>query len=93
MYNLKTDLSETTDVSLKNPEVVQRLHAELFDYLKKVGAHFPEKDPEYSVEIEKEYRLKMVNTLLPQLINQRKAMLSPDFNPKNNWWGSQVTKD
>lgn len=93
LYNLKTDLSETTDVSIKNPELVQRLHAELFDYLKKTGARFPEKDPEYSEEVEKEYRLKIVNSLLPQLENQRKAMLSPDFNPKNNWWGSQVTKD
>ena len=34
LYNLKTDLSETTDVSTKNPEKVKQLHAELFEYLK-----------------------------------------------------------
>jgi len=93
LYNLKTDLSEATDVSAKNPENVNRLHTELFDYLKKVDARFPKKDPEYNAQSEKEYEQNIVNKLWPSLENQRKEMLSNDFNPKNNWWGSQVTKD
>jgi arylsulfatase A-like enzyme len=93
LYNLKTDLSETTDVSAKNQNIVKRLHAELFDYLKKVGAHFPKKDPEYNAQSEKEFEQNIVNKLCPSLENQRKEMLSKDFDPKNNWWGSKVTKD
>lgn len=93
LYNLKTDLSEATDVSAKNQNIVKRLHTELFDYLKKVGALFPKKDPESNSQAEKEYEQNIVNKLWPILENQRKEMLSNDFNPKNNWWGSQITKD
>jgi arylsulfatase A-like enzyme len=39
LYNLKNDLSETTDVSKNNPEIVSRLHAELMDYLKRRGKY------------------------------------------------------
>lgn len=93
LYNLKTDLSEATDVSAKNQNIVKRLHVELFDYLQKVGALFPKKDSEYNTQTEKEYEQNIVNKLWPSLENQRKEMLSNDFNPKNNWWGSQITKD
>lgn len=93
LYNLKTDLSETTDVSAKNPKIVQQLSAELFDYLKEVSAKFPVKDPEYSGEAEKEYLQDVVNKLLPQLEDQRTNMLSKDYKPNKDWWGSQVTKD
>ncbi|EOR92757.1 Arylsulfatase [Arcticibacter svalbardensis MN12-7] len=93
LYNLKTDLSETTDVSAKNLEKVKQLHTELFDYLKKVGAKFPQKDPEYSEEAEKKYQLSVEHKIWPQLEKQRKDMLSPIFDPKNNWWGSKPTND
>ncbi|MDP2114850.1 MAG: sulfatase-like hydrolase/transferase, partial [Bacteroidota bacterium] len=93
LYNLKTDLSETSDVSGNNQKLVGQLHKELFDYLKSVGARFPEEDPEYSAEAERKYLEGIVKSRLPQLEQQRLNFLSKDFDPKNNWWGSQVTKD
>jgi len=72
---------------------VKRLHTELFDSLKIVDARIPKKDPEYNAQSEKEYEQNIVNKLWPSLENQRKEMLSNDFDPKNNWWGSKVTKD
>jgi arylsulfatase A-like enzyme len=93
LYNLKTDLSETTDVAGQNPGLVQQLSKELFDFLKKVGARFPEKDPEYSEEAEKNYLEDIIKNRLPQLEQQRLNFLSKDFDPGNNWWGSKVTKD
>lgn len=93
LYCLKTDPSETTDVSARNAKIVKQLNSELFDYLKKAGAHFPKKDPEYSEQAELEYHRNAVDKLLPQLENQRKTMLAPEFNPNNDWWGSQITKD
>lgn len=93
LYNLKTDLSETSDVSGNHQKLVSQLHKELFDYLKSVGARFPEKDPEYSAEAERTYLDGIVKNRLPQLEKQRLNFLSKDFDPKNNWWGSKVTKD
>ncbi len=93
LYNLKTDISETKDVSEDNAEIVRQLGTELFDYLKKVGARFPVKDPEYSVKAEKKYLRDIVTNRLPRLEQERINMLSVDFNPENNWWGSQGTRD
>jgi thermostable 8-oxoguanine DNA glycosylase len=69
------------------------LHQELFDYLKRVGARFPAKDPEYVSEAEQKYLDGIVKNRLPQLEKQRLNFLSKDFDLKNNWWGSKVTKD
>ena len=93
LYNLKTDLSEKKDVSGENPKIAQQLKADLFDYLNKVGAKFPEKDPEYSAEAERTYLDGIVKNRIPQLEQQRLNFLSKDFDPKNNWWGSKVTQD
>ena len=93
LYNLKTDLSEISDVSAQNPLIVSRLRVELFDYLKKVGALFPQKDPEYNLDSEKEYERNIVDKLWLQLEIQRKAILSPGFKPNDDWWKSQGTKD
>lgn len=93
LYNLETDLSETTNIATNNPEKVKELSEELFAYLNEVGARFPEKDPQYSAEKEKQYLDRVINKRWPQLEKQRLNFLSEDFAPKNNWWGSQVTKD
>jgi arylsulfatase A-like enzyme len=93
LYNLKTDLSETTDVAAQHPEQAEQLSQELFAYLNKVGARLPEADPEYSQEAELEYQQNTVNKLLPRLQNQRQMMLNQDYEPNKDWWGSQVTKD
>jgi arylsulfatase A-like enzyme len=92
LYNLKTDLEETTDVSAEKPELTKQLSEQLFAYLNKVGARFPEKDPEYSEKLEKEYLKKVRTVRMPQLEKQRLEFLSEDFDPGNNWWGSQTNK-
>lgn len=69
-------------VSAKNLEIVNRLHTELFDYLKKVDARFPKKDPEYNAQSEKEYEQNIVNKLCPSLENQRKKCYPMTLIPK-----------
>ena len=93
LYNLKTDLSETWDVAAQNPGLVKALTGQLFDYLKSVGAKFPATDPEYSKEAEEKSHREVVRTKLPQLEKERLNYLSKDFDPKNNWWKSEVTRD
>ena len=93
MYNLKTDLEETTNLALRKPELANQLSEQLFDYLHEVGARFPVKDPEYSEELERKHLERIVNERLPQLEKQRLNFLSEDFDPENNWWGSDVKND
>jgi arylsulfatase A-like enzyme len=93
LYNLRMDLSEKTDVAGQNPALVKKLSAELTTYLKKVNARLPEKDPQYSSDDEKKTYQDVVSNRLPQLEKQRLNYLSRDFDPKNNWWKSAVTKD
>ncbi len=90
LYNLKTDLEETTDVSEENPELVKQLSEQLFSYLNEVGARFPEKDPEYNEKLEKEHLERIRNIRMPQLEKQRLDFLSKNFDPGNNWWGSKT---
>jgi arylsulfatase A-like enzyme len=93
LYNLKTDISETSDLAAENDEKVKELSEKLFSYLNEVGARFPEKDPEWTAEKEKQHLENVINKRWPQLEKQRLEFLSKDFDPKNNWWGSSVTKD
>ena len=64
-----------------------------FDYLNKVCARFLQQDPEYDATKELAYLKNVVEKMWPQLEEQRMESLSEDFDPKNNWWGSQLTKD
>ena len=93
LYNLKTDLGEQNNVAAQNQAKVKELSAKLFAYLNEVGAKFPVKDPEYNAENERKYLQKVINERWPQLEKQRLDFLSKDFNPGNNWWGSEVIKD
>lgn len=93
LYNLKKDMSETTDIAAANPERVKVMSEKLFRYLNGVGARFPEKDPQYDSAKETEYLQNVASKRLPQLEKQRRDFLSKDYNPGNNWWGSMVTKD
>jgi len=51
------------------------------------------KDPEYDAKAEAKYMEYIRTKKMQHLEDQRKQMLSPDFNPGDNWWGSIVTKD
>ena len=93
LYNLKTDLAETTDVAKEKAEIAGQLSSQLFDYLNEVGSKFPTKDPEYDPEKENEHLQKVIKERLPQLEKQRLDFLSKDFDPGNSWWGSEVTTD
>ena len=93
LYNLKTDLAETTDLAGKYPGKTLGLRRQLDTYLKSVGALIPVKDPQYNADLEKEYQNKIRLEVWPKLEKERKQMLHRDFKPNDDWWGSQITKD
>ncbi len=93
LYDLSKDISGQNDVAAENPAVIKDLHKRLFDYLESVNAKYPVKDPEYDAKAEAKYIERVRTRTLQNLEKQRKRMLSKEFNPGNDWWGSKVTKD
>jgi len=89
LYDLEADLEEQADVFEEHPEVTERLSVQLTDYLSETGAKFPRNDPQYDPQEEAAYLERIEQELLPQLEEERLEFLSPDFDPGNNWWGSQ----
>jgi len=93
LYNLRNDIEETNDLSKDNLDIVEELETILFDYLEDVGAKFPVKDSLYNSELkEKTFKQNSIKKI-QNLEKQRLEFLSPDFDPKNNWWKSNQTKD
>lgn len=93
LYNLKSDLSETNNIATENPEKVEEMSRKLFEMLEEMDARFPKQDPTWTAEREKAYLQKVIDKKWPELEKARLWMLSPDFDPKNNWWGSKITRD
>jgi len=93
LYNLTQDISESTDLAASHPEKVEKLRKELFDYLHEVNAKFPSFDPEYDAEAQQKFLKRLEEKKMPALEKQRKKMLSEEFDPGNNWWGSVPTTD
>ncbi len=54
LYNLRADLSETTDLSSKLTDMTTKLHKMLVDWRKAVGAVMPTPNPAYDPKREKE---------------------------------------
>jgi arylsulfatase A-like enzyme len=93
LYKLPS--AETDDLNLisEHPEIAKAMSNQLLNWLKGVGAKFPEEDVEYnSVKAEKRYS-STVNTKWPMLEKSRLEVLSKDFQPNDNWWKSKVTID
>jgi arylsulfatase A-like enzyme len=90
LYNLKEDLSEKQDISAKNPEMVKALSEELMSWLKQNNANYASPDPLYNPDSAAIVATNYRTTLIERLENQRKAMLSKDFQPNKDWWGSRT---
>jgi len=93
LYDLKNDPSEQQNLSTKRPEMAKAMSKKLMGWLTEVGAKFPERDSTYDVKLAKERYSEIRNVRLPTLEKERREMLSTDFSPNENWWGSKVTKD
>ncbi|MCM4152085.1 DUF4976 domain-containing protein [Arenibacter sp. N53] len=93
LYHLPSDTAEQNNVFSEHPEVATALGEELKAWLSEVGARFAEEDPEYDQKLAKERKDIIKSELWPRLENERLNVLSEDFEPNADWWGSKVTKD
>jgi len=93
LYNLATDFGEEINVLSAHPEIAQSMSTKLLDWLNMVDANLPTKDPKYDMKLAKERQRTIINEKWPALEAQRLEVLSEDFKPNEDWWGSKVTKD
>ena len=93
LYNLRDDAFEKHNVANQFPEITYKLSNKLKNWLLSVQAKFPEKDLEFDSIKRMEYETKITEKLLPKLEKERIDMLSKDFKPNDNWWGSKLTTD
>ncbi|MEM7031392.1 MAG: sulfatase [Chloroflexota bacterium] len=93
LYNLETDLGEQNDILADNKEKADAMRQRLDAWLKETGAKFPIPDPHYDPEKEKKRLHELEFELMPQLEAQHAEYLDANWQPNEDWWGSQVTID
>jgi arylsulfatase A-like enzyme len=93
LYDLSSDVGEKSNIINSHPKIAKNLSKKLLDWLIEVDAILPAIDPEYDVKLAEIRQSNMVNKKLPALEAQRLELLSEDFEPNEDWWGSKVTKD
>ncbi|MEL6923033.1 MAG: sulfatase [Bacteroidota bacterium] len=89
LYDLSTDISEQQNLATTQPALTTRLHDLLMNHLQSVGAKFPDPDPLYDANAEAAYLTKVRTEKMADLEARRLELLDPDFDPDNNWWGSE----
>ena len=92
LYNLEADLGERNDVAASNPKIAKQMETQLLDWLKSMDTHYAEVDPEWDQAARKKWLERQKTHSLPGQERQRKNMLSPDWQPNKDWWGSDVKK-
>ena len=93
LFKLPSEEKDNENVISQYSDIANNLKNELLAWLKEVNAAYPITDTEFDVTKRKQYLQNMVNKKLPNLETQRLEMLSPEFKPNKDWWGSQVTID
>jgi arylsulfatase A-like enzyme len=93
LFNLAEDPYEQKDMASVETERAQQMHQQLMKYLNEVGAKFPEFDPEFDAEKRANYMKNVEDKRMKNLEKQRQEMLSEDFQPNEDWWGSKTTID
>ncbi|UMB59196.1 sulfatase [Lutibacter sp. A80] len=92
LYNLETDLGERNNLAESNPEIANQMKTQLLDWLETMDTHYAEVDPEWDKAAREKWLDKQKNVTLPRQEKQRKKMLSPDWKPNKDWWGSELNK-
>jgi arylsulfatase A-like enzyme len=90
LYNLSDDPGEQTDVAAQHPERVGQMAAQLNAWLEEAGARYPVPNPRYDAEQAAREQEQIRTRGIQSLEAQAARFLAPDYDPGNQWWGSQV---
>jgi arylsulfatase A-like enzyme len=90
LYNLNEDHGEQTDVSKSYLDISEKWNKKLFEYLDSESVKLPSKDLAYDADKAALRRSRIISELLPGLEKRSKQMLTDEYSPGNNWWGSEA---
>ncbi len=93
LYNLDSDPGERNNLFAQYRSKAAELRQRLDFWLIDVDAKFPIPDPEYDPQKEKAYLNGLEHELMPKLEAEHAEYLDPDWEPNEDWWGSQITID
>jgi arylsulfatase A-like enzyme len=93
LYDLESDPGEQDDLSADHGKRADELRRRLDRWLVDVDAKFPAQDPEYDPDKHAAHLHKVEHEGMPELEEQHARYLDPDWQPNDDWWGSQVTVD
>ncbi|MEP3207538.1 MAG: sulfatase [Maribacter sp.] len=93
LYQLSADIGEKKNLVNEQKLLAKEMSTKLRNWLKSVNANMASPDPEYNLKLATERRQMLMNEKLPLLEKERMKVLSQDFKPNDDWWGSQLTKD
>ncbi len=92
LYDLGSDPGEQADLSAQQPEIAQQLSDRLQTWLNDMEAKKPIPDPLYDEELYLRRRARLENEVWPGLEERRMKQLQPDWQPNEDWWGSEVNE-
>ena len=93
LYKLDSDSGEQTNVIDNYSLIGKQMSEKLADWLNDVNANLPSPDLDYDSKLAARRHEMLVNKKWPSLEKERMEVLSEEFKPNDDWWGSQLTKD
>nr|WP_253255986.1 sulfatase-like hydrolase/transferase [Formosa algae] len=93
LYNLDTDLGEIYDLASEEVTKASEMKTELMNWLKAMDTEYAELDENWDESAWDKRLEDNKNKLMPRLEAKRKQMLSPNYQPNTDWWGSEIIKD
>ena len=93
LYNLDVDEGEQNDIISDAQARGRELRSRLDGWLDEVGAKYPVPDPQHDPEQHKARLRELREELMPRLEEQHARYLDSDWQPNEDWWGSQITTD
>ncbi len=93
LFKMPFSEKDSFNVISLNPEIAKTLSENLLNWLNSLDAKYPVKDCEFdSLKAKKRYT-NIINKKLPNLEKERLEILSKNFQPNADWWGSRLTED
>ncbi len=90
LYNLASDIGETTDLYTTETQVAERLRRDLDSWLKECDAKFPTPDPIYNKAASDKARITRKAKAMSRQEALRQEQYGSDWSPNATWWDSIV---
>ena len=88
LYDLSQDAGERNDLAAAEGKRTNKMAEDLMAHLERRNARYPEPDPAFDPKKRQAVRDAYRDELMPKLERWRKARFEEDWQPNEDWWGS-----